>query len=46
MASKGIQFLLWPGRDDLARFVFAHSTSDAETVTLINSLTTDEYLAN
>ncbi len=46
MASNGIQFLMWPGRGDLARFVFAHSTSDAETVALINSLTTDKNLAN
>lgn len=30
----GIQFLTWPGRDDLARFVFSHSTSSEETETL------------
>ena len=31
LADAGIQFLTWPGRDDLARFVFSHSTSEAET---------------
>ena len=35
LKSQGIEFQLWPGRDDLARFVFAHSTSDGE----INVLT-------
>lgn len=27
----GIQFLNWPGRDDLARFVFSHCTPEEET---------------
>ena len=31
LASQGIEFALWPGTDNLARFVFGHSTSDAET---------------
>ena len=31
---SGIQFLTWPGRDDLARFVFSHCTSSEETETL------------
>ena len=31
LKSQGIEFQLWPGRDDLARFVFGHSTSDDET---------------
>ena len=39
LESKGIQFQLWPGRDDLARFVFGHSTSDGETGLLTRSLT-------
>ena len=34
---KGIQFHLWPGQDDLARFVFAHSTSQQELETLISA---------
>jgi threonine aldolase len=38
MEAQGIQFLMWPGRDDLARFVFAHSTSDEETEILIHTL--------
>ena len=38
LESKGIQFQLWPGRDDLARFVFGHSTSDGETELLVHSL--------
>ena len=36
--SKGIQFLMWSGRDDLARFVFAHSTSHEGTKELIAAL--------
>jgi threonine aldolase len=39
LQSQGIQFQLWPGRDDLARFVFAHSTSDEEIEKLVMSLT-------
>ena len=38
LKSQGIEFQLWPGRDDLARFVFGHSTSDAEVKLLINTL--------
>ena len=36
--SRGVQFLRWPGRDDLARFVFGHSTTDKETQLLISAL--------
>lgn len=35
LESQGIQFLMWPGRDDLARFVFGHSTSDGEVEVLL-----------
>jgi len=38
LRAQGIQFLMWPGRDDLARFVFGHSTSNTETQTLIDTL--------
>jgi threonine aldolase len=38
LESQGIQFLLWPGRDDLARFVFGHSTSDEETSLLVKCM--------
>ena len=38
LSSQGIQFQMWPGRDDLARFVFGHSTSDEETQILVGSL--------
>lgn len=38
LISQDIQFQLWPGRDDLARFVFGHSTSDGEVELLIASL--------
>ena len=38
MESKGIDFLIWPGADDLARFVFGHSTSDADVRELIAAL--------
>ena len=38
LESQGIQLGLWPGRDDLARFVFGHSTSDEEVEWLVNSL--------
>jgi hypothetical protein len=34
----GVEFQTWPGQDDLARFVFGHSTTDAETDHLIRSL--------
>jgi len=38
LASQGIEFGLWPGRDDLARFVFGHSTSDEDIDALISAL--------
>lgn len=38
LASAGIEFLIWPGRDDLARFVFSHCTTDEETQALIKAL--------
>jgi threonine aldolase len=34
----GFQFLMWPGRDDLARFVFSHSTSNEETEALCEAI--------
>jgi threonine aldolase len=39
LEETGIQFLGWPGRDDLARFVFSHCTSGEATETLCSSLT-------
>ena len=38
LKSQGIQFEVWPGRNDLARFVFAHSTSDEETDVLVKCM--------
>jgi threonine aldolase len=38
LSEVGAQFLLWPGRNDLARFVFSHSTSDEETRKLCAAL--------
>jgi threonine aldolase len=38
LEDAGIQFLYWPGRDDLARFVFSHCTSEDETRTLCHAL--------
>ena len=38
LKSQGIQFEVWPGRNDLARFVFAHSTSDEDTDILVNCM--------
>lgn len=38
LEAKGIEFLYWPGHDDLARFVFGHSTTDAETAELIAAI--------
>ncbi len=38
LKSQGIEFQLWPGRDDLARFVFGHSTSDGETDLLVECM--------
>ena len=34
----GVQFLMWPGRDDLARFVFSHCGKDEETAFLCKTL--------
>jgi threonine aldolase len=31
LEESGVQFLTWPGQDDLARFVFSHCTSKEET---------------
>jgi threonine aldolase len=38
LESQDIQFLRWPGRDGLARFVFGHSTTEQETALLIRAL--------
>jgi threonine aldolase len=38
LAATGIQFLDWPGRPDLARFVFSHCTSEQETEVLCQTL--------
>jgi len=38
LEDAGIQFLGWPGRDDLARFVFSHCTSPEETEQLCSAL--------
>jgi threonine aldolase len=38
LRAAGIDFHNWPGRDDLARLVFGHSTTIAETTALINAL--------
>jgi len=38
LQEKSIQFQYWPGRDDLARFVFGHSTTDEETDSLLAAL--------
>lgn len=38
LESAGIEFHRWPGRDDLARFVFAHSTTDKEMQLLVETL--------
>ena len=37
LESRGIEFLFWPGRDDLARFVFGHTTSDKEIERLLEA---------
>ncbi len=37
LEDQSIQFLLWPGQDDLARFVFGHSTTNEDTRTLIQA---------
>lgn len=38
LSAAGIQFLGWPGRDDLARFVFSHATPEQETAVLCDTL--------
>ena len=38
LEAAGIEFLAWPGRDDLARFVFSHCTTDEETAALCEAL--------
>ncbi len=38
LEAQGIEFQRWPGSDDLARFVFGHSTTGEETEKLIDSL--------
>jgi threonine aldolase len=38
LESKGIQFLMWPGHDDLARFVFGHSTTHEQTQSLLDAI--------
>jgi threonine aldolase len=41
LEQAGVQFLTWPGRDDLARFVFSHCTDPRETDALCNALNTE-----
>lgn len=38
LEAAGVEFLMWPGRDDLARFVFAHSTDATATARLCEKL--------
>jgi len=38
LENAGIQFLNWPGRDDLARFVFSHCTREEETELLCRAM--------
>lgn len=38
LKDAGCQFLTWPGRDDLARFVFSHCTEPAETEWLCRTM--------
>lgn len=38
LQSQAINFRRWPGRDDLARFVFGHTSTDQDTQTLIEAL--------
>jgi threonine aldolase len=38
LEAAGIGFLTWPGRDDLARFVFGHTTTLEDTNALIDAL--------
>jgi len=38
LAEKGIGFHFWPGQENLARFVFGHSTTDDDTRALIDAI--------
>ena len=38
LEDSGLQFMTWPGRDDLARFVFSHCTGSEETELLCKRL--------
>ena len=38
LESQGVEFLRWPGRDDLARLVFGHSTTNKDVQILIDAL--------
>jgi len=38
LEDAGVQFLTWPGHNDIARFVFSHCTSKEETETLCEKL--------
>ena len=38
LEERGVEFLMWPGRDDLARFVFSHCTTDEETTALCQAM--------
>jgi len=38
LEAAGIGFLTWPGADDLARFVFGHTTTDEDTQALIDAI--------
>jgi threonine aldolase len=38
LEQAGMQFLIWPGHDDLARFVFSHSSSSDEVDALCQAL--------
>ncbi|HKJ18317.1 MAG TPA: beta-eliminating lyase-related protein [Xanthomonadales bacterium] len=38
LEEAGVQFLMWPGRNDLARFVFAHSTIEKATEKLCKAI--------
>jgi threonine aldolase len=38
LAAAGIQFLEWPGQDNLCRFVFSHNTDPAATARLCQEL--------
>ena len=39
LSDAGVQFLTWPGRDDLARFVFSYCTLQEETERLCDAIT-------